>query len=488
MTMRFQPRGAFGPPTQGYRILPLRFMRWSSSEVLVTNDAGEFIFLEASIFSDFAQHRLDPLADAYRTLKARHFLSDGDSDVPIELLATKVRTKRAFLRGFTRLHIFVVTLRCDHSCPYCQVSRVTQDRTRFDMSRATAGKAIELMFRSPAPALKMEFQGGEPLLNFELIQWMVERAQERNRTAQRDLQFVIATNLAALTDDMLRFCAEHDIHLSTSLDGPRDLHNTNRPRPGNDSFECTIRGIERARATLGDDRVSALMTTTVHSLRQPIEIIDEYRKQRFHSIFLRSISPFGFAVRGARSQRADTRAFLDFYKAGLAYIIELNRQGEDFREIYAQILLNKILTPFSSGYVDLQSPAGAGINVVAYNYDGAVYASDEGRMLAEMHDHAFHLGNVHRDSYASMFGGDKIRAIVNASCVETLPGCSECAFAPYCGSDPVWNWSTQRDPIGHRPTSEFCTKHMGLLTHLFDLLRSGDAFTQRLFMRWAATA
>ena len=64
-------------------------------------------------------------------------------------------------------------------------------------------------------------------------------------------------------------------------------------------------------------------------------------------------------------------------------------QGTPFLETYAQLLLTKILTPYPTGYVDLQSPAGAGIGVAVYNYDGDVYVSDEARMLAEMGDRIF---------------------------------------------------------------------------------------------------
>jgi uncharacterized protein len=483
--MRFLSHDAFEPSAQGYRILPLRFMRWSDREVFLTNDAGEFLFMGRDAFAAFVGHRLPGGAPEYRDLKARHLLADGDSNVPIELLATKVRTKRDFVRGFTRLHLFVVTLRCDHSCPYCQVSRVTQDRTRFDMTRETAARALALMFRSPAPALKMEFQGGEPLLNFDLIRWLVEEAESRNRSEGRDLQFVIATNLSPLTDDILAFCRDHDIHLSTSLDGPRDLHDANRPRAGESSYDLVVRHIARARETLGHDRVSALMTTTVRSLERPREIIDEYRRQQFDSIFLRSISPFGFALRGASDRRYGTEAFLAFYREALDHIIAINRAGEAFTEAYAQILLRKILTPFPTGYVDLQSPAGAGINVVAYNYDGDVYASDEARMLAEMQDTSFRLGNVHRDSYETIFGGPALRSLANASVLETLPGCHECAFASYCGADPIWNWATQSDPVGHRPTSQFCAKNMGVIRHLLTLWHGGDPFIKSLFARWA---
>src|SRR5262249_17427679 len=146
----------------------------------------------------------------------------------------------------------------------------------------------------------------------------------------------------------------------------------------------------------------------------------------------------------------------------LDYIVELNRRGTNLVEVYTQILLRKMLTPFAPGYVDLQSPAGAGISAVVYNYDGDVYASDESRMLAEMGDKSFRIGNVDQDTYEQIFGSAILSAISENSCLEVMPGCSECAFVPYCGADPVFNWATQGDLIGHRPTSAFCTRHMGM--------------------------
>ena len=134
----------------------------------------------------------------------------------------------------------------------------------------------------------------------------------------------------------------------------------------------------------------------------------------------------------------ETDRFLEFYKKGLDHIIALNRKGTDIAEIYAKIILTKILTPLSTSFVDLQSPAGAGISVAVYNYDGDVYASDESRMLAEMGDSRFRLGNVHRDDYRTIFGSDQLVAITESSVVESLPGCCDCAFQPYCGSDPVF--------------------------------------------------
>ena len=483
MTETFHPRELFqtaGP----YRLLPFRFMRWSPDEVLAVNDVGESVFLPSGRFMAFVRHQLSPADADYRLLKARHFLLDSSSTVPLELTANKFRTQKGFLDGFTKLHMFVVTLRCDHSCHYCQVSRVSTSRSRYDMTEEVARKAVELMFRSPSPALKVEFQGGEPLLNFDLIRYIVEYVEARNVQQGRSIEYVVTTNLVPLTDEMLTYFQQRSVLISTSLDGPEAIHNANRPRKGNDSHSIVVRNIQRAREALGHDRVSAIMTTTRLSLNHPREIIDEYIRLGFDSIFLRPISPYGYAVRTGETLRYETEQFLTFYRQALSYIFEVNRSGVDFVEVYAQILLAKILTPFPTGYVDLQSPAGAGLGAVAYNYDGDVYISDEARMLAEMGDKSFRLGNV-ECSYEEIFGGETIRAIVAGSILETLPGCSECAFLPYCGSDPIFNYRTQSDIVGHRPTSAFCAKNMAIIKHLLDLLRHGDPFVRELLTSWA---
>jgi Radical SAM superfamily/4Fe-4S single cluster domain len=133
-----------------------------------------------------------------------------------------------------------VTLRCEHSCPYCQVSRQSADRARFDMSEETAMRAVDVALSAPSPSIKVEFQGGEPLLNFELVQKIVTAVQDRAPARGKNVEFVIATNLALLTDEVLSFCRDNGVLLSTSFDGPADLHNRNRPRPGGSGTFCRL--------------------------------------------------------------------------------------------------------------------------------------------------------------------------------------------------------------------------------------------------------
>lgn len=467
----------------GYQLLPFRFTQLNGNDYVLSNLVGELVDMNRATLDDFAQGRLSPNTPEYSELKSKHFLVDDDSGVSVDLLSLKLRTKLAPLANFTALHLFVTTLRCDHSCPYCQVSRANDDRQEFDMSEETALKAIDLAFRSPSPVLKFEFQGGESLLNLKLIRFIVEEVKRRNVAEKRDLQFVIATNLALLNDDTIKLARQHDILISTSLDGPEDLHNRNRPRPGGDSYQRTIDGIHRVRRELGRDRVGALMTTTSASLDRVREIVDEYIAQDFSGIFLRPLSPYGFAIKTKFYQAYDQSKWLEFYFEGLDYIIDLNLNGFGFTEYYAAMILRKMLTPFQPGYVDLLSPAGAATAAVVYNYDGNVYASDESRMLAEMGDKSFCIGNVHTDCYEDIFLNDQLLEALETSFAPSVPMCSWCAFEPYCGSDPVFHHATQSDFVGKKPLSAFCNRNMSIFKGLIERMKRPEV--REIFERWA---
>lgn len=484
----FQKIDAFQGGNGGYSLLPLRFTRLDNEDsYVVTNLAGEYLVVKRSTLVELVQHRLKKTDPAYIELRARHFLVDDRTTVGPELLSIKLRSRYRHLSDFTCLHIFVVTLRCEHSCPYCQVSRQSENKALFDMSPNTAARALDLVFASPSKNIKIEFQGGEPLLNFGLIQFVVKEAERRNRQASKTIVFVIATNLALVSREVLDFCRDHSILISTSLDGPEDLHNSNRPRPGHDSYHRVINGIQMARQSLGWDHVSALMTTTRESLSRGREIVDEYVKQGFNSIFLRPVSPYGFAVKTKRYGAYSNERWMSFYRDCLGYIIDLNRGGVSLLEQYAAVILQKMLTSDDPRYVDLMSPSGIGIAAVVYNYDGVVYASDEGRMLAEMGDKAFALGNVSEDSYEEIFGSPKLLEPLDESFAFSAPMCNDCAFEAFCGADPVFHHGVYGDFVGRKPESEFCYRNLETFRFLVQRMEK-DPFARDLFRRWATKA
>jgi len=477
---KFRAYNHFEPQRGSYDLLPFRLHHMPDDRYLVSNEAGEYVLLASQDLKRLVEGKLEPTDPLYADLSAAHFLYDETSNSAIDLLAVKVRTKRDRVADFTSLHMFVLTLRCNQSCPYCQVSRQSEDRAAFDMSEEHIDKALDFAFRSPSPAIKFEFQGGESLLNMEGLRHVVTGARQRNRSAGKAIEFVAATNLTSLSDETLEYFKQEDIHVSTSLDGPQDLHNENRPYKGKDAFGIVRRNIERARRVLGPDSVSALMTTTSKSLGRVKEIIDKYIEAGFSEVFLRPLSPYGFAIRGRAFYEYEPDEWIAFFKEGVNYILDLNAQGIQFREAYSSIILQKLLSPSGTGFVNLQSPAGVGIAGIIYNYDGAIYGSDEGRMLAEMEDHAMLLGHLDDSTFEDVFLSERLFAVLSESLPESSPMCTGCGLLPYCGADPDYHYAQSRDVRGHKALSGFCQKNMAIIEWLVESLDRDDERSQIL--------
>ena len=488
MTRQLPQEHFFGTSSGVYGFLPFRFDRRNRGDYLLTNEVGELLVLPSDVFRLFVNKTLSNTHSVYLDLKARHFLVDHNSSALMDLMAAKYRTKKSFLEGFTKLHIFVTTLRCNQSCQYCQVSRRNEGDAaeRFDMSPEVLRRSVETMLCSPAPQITMEFQGGEPLVNFDLIKEAVVLTKQLNEPLGKHIDFVLCTNLAQLEDEHLGFMENHGILVSTSLDGPPVLHDRNRPSAqGTASHKIVTRNIHRAQEALGKHAISALMTTSRESLKYPREIVDEYLRMDMGSIFLRELNPYGFAAKTEAAIGYTSADFVKFYVEALDHIIEINRRGRTFSESFASMILTKAFTPWPIGFVDLQSPSGAGMGVCVYNYDGDIYASDESRMLAEVGDPAFRMGNVLEDSYDEIFFGETMQDIAAASCNEALAGCSDCVYQPYCGADPVRNHRTQRDLYGNRAKqSSFCHRNKPVFQHVIDLMLDADKDLERIFWAW----
>lgn len=462
-----------------YYLLPFKFERIQNKEIIV-NEAGDYLILEEGSISRIVNREVDEKEELYKDLHANFFISERCIPELIDNYASRYRTKKAFLNDFTSLHIFVLTLRCNQNCKYCQASSVlSKNIDKYDMSNDDIDQAIRLMFKSPAPTITVEFQGGEPSLIPDKLLYAIEQIESSNQIFNKNITYVLCTNSTDLTVEILNICKKYKVLISTSLDGPRFIHDYNRNKQG--SYDKVIQGVKKARDFLGYDRVSALMTTSNFSLKYPKEIIDNYIENGFNSVFIRALNPYGFA----KENNWDLyfRNFIVFYKKALDYIIQINKKGLFFIEDFTALILKKILTPFPIGFVDLQSPAGIINSVIVYNYDGYVYASDESRMLAENGDYTFRIGKL-TDDYNSIFYGRKTQQIALAWSNESLAGCSDCAFQTYCGADPVRNYVSQNDLEGIRPTSHFCYKHKEIIKHIFILLIKRKEEVLPIFKSW----
>ncbi|MGV8119612.1 MAG: His-Xaa-Ser system radical SAM maturase HxsB [Candidatus Xenobiia bacterium LiM19] len=467
-------------------LLPFHFRKLDGNRVLLVNLCGEYLLLDEGDFSRLLKARTpDDLGGLYFPLKGRHFIADKDLDLSINLLAIKMRSKRAYMRDFTALHMVVATARCSCICDYCQASSADPGAKNLDMTTEVAEKVVDVIFDSPSPGVKIEFQGGEPTLNWPIIEFIVKRAQKINRKKKKLLDFVVCSNLMKAEEKWAKFCRENKVSFSTSLDGPGEYHDLHRKsRDGGSSYDRFVKNLEFYRKNIHSRACSALLTITRDNIAHLREIIDHYIDMGFRSIFLRGLNPYGFAVKNRDNLGYAAHEFVQAYRDALEYIIELNMRGVYFSELYAEFLLMRILTPFSTGFVDLQSPAGAGISGAVYDYNGEVYPADEGRMLARMGDKRFLMGNVLHHTHREIFGGPVLRELVRESCVEMLPLCARCVYQPYCGADPVRYYVELGDIRGRRPESEFCSKNMGILDYLFEKLIENDERVIDVFWSW----
>jgi His-Xaa-Ser system radical SAM maturase HxsB len=466
-----------------------RFKELSNGTFLLTNDSGAWVFLDADEFHQFVDGTIDSSTETYRRLSERNFIRDS---FDLDAEAHAYRRRFHYLQNGPILHIMVVTLQCNHTCVYCHASREKVGRTEFDMSIDTANQVLDRVFDTTSPSLTIEFQGGEPLLNWPVVSYVIEQGVERAKRANKKVEFALVSNLSLMDDEKFAFLLEHQVQISTSLDGPEHLHNKNRPVTGCNSYGETVRWIKRINAAYiekGLDpntyHVEALLTVSRHSLPYWKEIVDTYVDLGFKTINLRPLNPFGFATTldAKIGYRAD--AFIDFYTKALAYIMELNRAGTEILERQASLFLTKILGQEDPNFLDLRSPCGAGVGQIAYNYDGSVFTCDEGRMVHQMGDDAFLIGQIEDLDYRGIVQSETVKSTLIASEVDGLPGAADDVYRPYIGVCPVYNYSQQGSLAGNMATNDRLAIDRAVLDFLFTGLSEGDMVDLDIWGKWA---
>lgn len=445
-------------------------------KMLLTNDSGRYALLSQHDFQLLINEddRLD--AELREMLEEEGFCHSDSIEGYIRRNKDTIRTANSYLLSATSLFILAVTNACNYRCVYCQANGMNKVN---QMSREVAEQALCQIKDSPSREITIEFQGGEPLLNYDVIQYVVKRGREILHN--KKVQYTVVSNLSLLTEEMATFFKENNVSVSTSVDGPAVLHDYNRPEAnGQGSYGDTIRGIELLRSK--GVSPGAIQTTTSRSLKYGKEIVDEYVNLGFRHIFLRPLTRLGAAARRWEQIGYEAERFLDFYRTALNRIIEYNLNGIPIKEYHVSLFLSKLLYGQSVNYMELRSPCGAGIGQVAITANGNVYTCDEGRMMAEMGDEAFCLGNVFHNTYNDWIQSSNCQAICSASLLDTMPGCCDCVYKPYCGVCPVINYAINGS-ITH-VSAERCKIYKGILDILFEFIMNRDDKIMMLFEEW----
>jgi uncharacterized protein len=446
---------------------------------LLTNDLGNYLLVSPDDFKKIIKKDIDDDSELGRNLRQKNMIYDDTNLEYSSHLMHNLRDIKSHLATSTSLHIFVVTTSCNMRCVYCQANNGITSSSLF-MTEEMAEKAVDIALQSPTKYLSFEFQGGEPLLNFNVIRHIVEYAEEHKGT--HEVQYNVVTNLTLLTDEMLEFFCAYNFGISTSVDGPDYIHNANRPlNDGTGTFYKVKSSMDRIREK--GLHVGAIQTTTKLSLAYPREIVRAYKELGFDSVFLRPLTPLGKATLNWNRIGYTPEEFLDFYIQALDEAIKVNMNEGFFKEAHAAILLSRINGQFVN-YMELRSPCGASIGQLAYYADGDIFTCDEGRMLHEMGDETFRLGNVFENTYRDIINNGVCKTVCASSILEAIPSCCDCVYQPYCGTCPVVNYSRSQDIIEKTPRGYRCKIYSGMLDYLFKLLLSGNTKVIDILNSW----
>lgn len=437
---------------------------------LITNDLGRYRFVSESTFKELLSGSVREENPDKAALTENGFIYETSTETFLKNSIPRVHSMKGYCMGGTALHIFAVTNKCDLDCVYCQ-AHSHSSALDGSMTKEIGRKAVDFALQSPNTCLTFEFQGGEPLLNFDVIKEMIDYSRSVNR--DKRIEYTIVTNLRNMSEDKLQYFLENDVHICTSLDGPKAVHDHNRPcRSGGGSHDTVISKIKELKSR--GIQIGAIQTTTNVSLHYPREIIDQYLEVGIDNIFLRPLTPLGMADYSWRKVGYTAEEFMAFYQKAFDYIMELNLNGIFFSELHASYFLKKIFENYADNYMELRSPCGAGIGQMSYYYDGGVYTCDEGRMLSEMGDRSFLLGNVLNDRFRDAVTSPVCAAVCKASIVESLPKCAQCVYQPYCGVCPVVNYASTNS-LYYKNSKDFrCAVYKGIMNILFEILEEND--------------
>ena len=137
---------------------------------------------------------------------------------------------------------------CNLNCAYCFASQGKYHGDRAVMSLEVGKRALDFLIEnSPGRTnLEVDFFGGEPLMNFDMIKELVAYARVREKQCGKNFRFTLTTNGVLVDDDVIDFANREMSNVVLSLDGRKEIHDRYRvDYAGNGSWEKIVPKFQR---------------------------------------------------------------------------------------------------------------------------------------------------------------------------------------------------------------------------------------------------
>ena len=132
---------------------------------------------------------------------------------------------------------------CNLACKYCFAGKGEYQGEREIMSLEVGKKALDFLVENSGSRrnLEVDFFGGEPLLNFEVVKELVRYGRSIEKEKDKHFRFTLTTNGVLLNDEIMSFANENMDNVVLSIDGRKGIHDMMRPFPNGDgSYDLII--------------------------------------------------------------------------------------------------------------------------------------------------------------------------------------------------------------------------------------------------------
>lgn len=158
---------------------------------------------------------------------------------------------------------------CNLACRYCFAEEGEYHGRRALMSYEVGKKALDFLIANSGTRrnLEVDFFGGEPLLNFQVVKDLVKYGREQEKIHNKNFRFTLTTNGVLLDDDIIAFANKEMSNVVCSIDGRKEINDKMRPfRKGDGSYDLIVPKFQKLAESRGQDKYYVRGTFTKNNL------------------------------------------------------------------------------------------------------------------------------------------------------------------------------------------------------------------------------
>ncbi len=328
---------------------------------------------------------------------------------------------------------------CNLRCEYCFAAKGDFGCGRKLMPLEVGKKAIDFLITHSAGRhnLEMDFFGGEPLMNWDVVKELVLYAREQEKLYNKNFRFTITTNGLLLTDDKIDFINREMSNCVLSLDGRKEVNDRLRVRvDGTGCYDQIVPKYQKLVAQRGDKDYYARGTFTKYNLDFTEDVL-HMADLGFDQV---SVEPVVSDEKLDYSIKTEdlTRVFEEYERLANA-LIRRRKEGRGFNFFHFMIDLNQ-----GPCAIKRLRGCGCGNEYVAVTPEGDIYPCHQ-----FVGDEQWKMGNVLEDSFDLSMKERFAKANVYSK-----PECKNCWAKFYCsGGCNANNWQYEGDILHSHPIS-----------------------------------